>query len=113
MAINCQQSQRNVPAPDGVTWNQMFQTWADTSPTLEEQLLQQEELERLHAVLAQLSSVQRQCLILRAEGFSYREIAGILKITGTNVAQSLHRGLKRVMRAACLAGPGHSTRGSN
>jgi len=35
-------------------------------------------------------------LILRAQGFRYEEIAKILRITSSNVAQSLRRGLKKV-----------------
>ena len=51
---------------------------------------------QLETALSQLSSQQRQCLILRAQGFRYEEIAKILRITSSNVAQSLRRGIKKV-----------------
>jgi RNA polymerase sigma-70 factor (ECF subfamily) len=59
-------------------------------------VLQLESFKQLETALAQLSCQQRQCLILRAQGFRYEEIAKILRITASNVAQSLRRGLKKV-----------------
>ena len=49
-------------------------------------------------VRGKLTPTQRQCLVLRAEGFRYAEIAEILRITIANVAQSLRRGLSKLMR---------------
>ena len=68
----------------------------DPDPNPEMRVLQLESFKQLEIALARLSDQQRQCLILRAQGFRYEEIAKILRITSSNVAQSLRRGLKRV-----------------
>ena len=45
--------------------------------------------------MRELSPQQRECLALRAEGFRYREIAQILAISPSVVAQSLKRGITK------------------
>ena len=44
-----------------------------------------------------LPPLQQQSLLLRAEGFRYEQIAEVLGASVANVAQSLHRGIKRLM----------------
>jgi RNA polymerase sigma-70 factor (ECF subfamily) len=56
------------------------------------------EQERMDLAIQLLSRNQRECLILRVEGFRYREIAEILGLSVPNVAQSLRRGMKKLMR---------------
>jgi RNA polymerase sigma-70 factor (ECF subfamily) len=55
-------------------------------------------LQAVQRRLAQLSSQERHCLYLRAEGFRYREIAEILGITRASVAEFLRRALRKLMR---------------
>jgi RNA polymerase sigma-70 factor (ECF subfamily) len=64
-------------------------------PDPEQTVLQQE---RMDLAIQQLSRPQRECLILRVEGFRYREIAEILGLSVPNVAQTLRRGIKKLMR---------------
>lgn len=54
--------------------------------------------ERIHIAMRELSPQQRECLALRAEGFRYREIAQILTISPSTVAQSLRRGIKKLAK---------------
>ena len=54
--------------------------------------------ERTDLALQQLSRHQRECLVLKVEGFRYREIAEILGLSLPNVSQSLRRGIKKLMR---------------
>jgi len=54
--------------------------------------------ERVHIAMRELSLQQRECLSLRAEGFRYREIAQILGINLSTVAQSLRRGIKKLAK---------------
>jgi RNA polymerase sigma-70 factor, ECF subfamily len=68
-----------------------------TSPEL--RLIGSERLRRLHDAVGALSPQQRQCLHLRAEGFRYREIAGILGIATSTVSEFLRRAVARLRRA--------------
>jgi len=51
------------------------------------------------AVVRALPEADRRCLLLRAEGLRYREIAGILDISLGAVSLSLTRSLARIARA--------------
>lgn len=53
----------------------------------------------MKAVIAALPELDRQCLLLRAEGLRYREIAHALDISLGSVALSLGRALGRLARA--------------
>ncbi len=68
----------------------------DASPNAEQRLLASERRQRLRAVLAQLSTQQRHCLFLRAEGLGYREIGEVLGIGISTVATFLGRAIKRI-----------------
>lgn len=71
---------------------------ADSRPGPEEVLLQREKIARIHAAVSSLSEQQKQCLLLRAEGFRYREIAEILEVTISTVAESLRRAIKKLAK---------------
>ena len=71
---------------------------ANPGPSLEELLIRKEEMGRVHAAISSLSVQQKQCLYLRAEGFRYREIAEILEVTISTVAESLRRAIKKLIR---------------
>jgi RNA polymerase sigma-70 factor (ECF subfamily) len=71
---------------------------ADPQPGPEELLLRKEKMASIHAAISTLSEQQRQCLYLRAEGFRYREIAEILEVTISTVAESLRRAIKKLIR---------------
>jgi len=43
-----------------------------------------------------LSAAQKDCLILRAQGLKYREIADVLKLSVSTVAENVQRGLDRL-----------------
>jgi RNA polymerase sigma-70 factor (ECF subfamily) len=64
----------------------------------EELLLRKERIVRTHAAISALSERQKQCLYLRAEGFRYREIAELLGVTISTVAELLHRAIKRLTK---------------
>jgi RNA polymerase sigma-70 factor (ECF subfamily) len=64
----------------------------------EETLLDHERFSAIRNGLAQLSGQERRCLHLRAEGFCYREIAEILNITSSSVAEFLRRAVRKMAR---------------
>jgi RNA polymerase sigma-70 factor, ECF subfamily len=61
-----------------------------------------QEMGRLHAVVRALPEDDRRCLMLRAEGLRYREIATALGISLGSVSISLTRSLGRLRSAAHL-----------
>ena len=70
----------------------------DPAPNPEELLLRKERMVRTHAAISALSGRQKQCLYLRAEGFRYREIAELLGVTVSTVAELLHRAIKKLTK---------------
>jgi RNA polymerase sigma-70 factor (ECF subfamily) len=70
----------------------------DPAPNPEELLLRKERMIRTHAAISALSERQKQCLYLRAEGFRYREIAKLLGVTVSTVAELLHRAIKKLTK---------------
>ncbi len=71
---------------------------ADKSPTPEQTAIERERFAAVRNGLALLSKQERHCLYLRAEGFSYREIADILGITVSSVAEFLRRAIRKMTR---------------
>ena len=70
-----------------------------TRETPETLALERERLAVLRTAIEDLSPQQRSCLHLRAEGFRYREIAGILGINPSTVGEFLQRAVKRLRKA--------------
>ena len=72
---------------------------ADPSPDPESRLAEHERRQRLTSVLHALPERDRQCIVLRAEGLRYREIAAALGISLGSVARSLTRSITRLVNA--------------
>lgn len=83
---------------DSHSWEEIMDLLSDPGLSPEQNVLQVERYERLHARLGLLSRQQQQCLHLRAEGFRYKEIAEILGIEISSVAEFLRRAIKKLMR---------------
>jgi RNA polymerase sigma-70 factor (ECF subfamily) len=71
----------------------------DPAPGPEEQFFLHETGRRVQAVVLALADRDRQCLMLRAEGLRYREIARTLAMSLGAVSLSLARSLARIARA--------------
>ena len=72
----------------------------DPNPSPEDQIATSQRRQRVLAVVSALPEQDRRCLILRAEGLRYREIAEVLDISLGAVSVSLERSLTRLGRAA-------------
>jgi len=72
---------------------------ADPAPDPESRLAQTERRRRLTSVLHALPERDRQCIVLRAEGLRYREIAAALGMSLGSVAKSLTRSITRLVNA--------------
>jgi RNA polymerase sigma-70 factor (ECF subfamily) len=64
--------------------------------SIEQELLTRERTTRLREAIARLGAAQRQCLVLRAQGFKYREIAEVLNLAVSTVAENVQRGLEKL-----------------
>ncbi|HLG96489.1 MAG TPA: sigma-70 family RNA polymerase sigma factor [Bryobacteraceae bacterium] len=73
---------------------------ADSGPSPEEAAADQQKQQQLRAVVRALPEQDRRCLVLRAEGLRYREIAGVLNMSLGAVSMSLARSLARLARVA-------------
>jgi RNA polymerase sigma-70 factor (ECF subfamily) len=66
---------------------------ADPRPNPERQAILDEQMKRLERAVGQLTPKQRQCVLLRAEGFRYREIANTLGISVQRVGELMQRSI--------------------
>ena len=90
-----QQSQRRIVELDQASLAQH----ADGNPNPEEQLHNRLRQKRLLAVVRALPEQDQSCLVMRAEGLRYREIAEAMGISLGSVAASLARSLAKLGRA--------------
>jgi RNA polymerase sigma-70 factor (ECF subfamily) len=79
------------------------QQFADPGPSPEDACFANQAYRRLQGVLNALSDVDRNCLVLRAEGLTYREIANVLDIALGTVSVSLSRSLAKMARSIEVA----------
>ena len=80
-------------------WDEAAQGPADPAPNPEARLVQRERRQRLKPVLQALPMRDRRCLLLRAEGLRYRDIAIVLDMSLGGVAKSLARSITRLVNA--------------
>jgi RNA polymerase sigma-70 factor, ECF subfamily len=65
----------------------------DPRPSPEQQVLLDERMKLFETAFAQLTPKQRQCVLLRAEGFRYREIALTLGVSVQRVGELMQRSI--------------------
>ena len=90
-----QRRRGGAPAADLVT-DLLLERLVDPADTPEERMVFDQRSQRLRSVLRALAPRDRQCVYLRSEGLSYREIAGALGMSLGGVAKSLARALGRL-----------------
>jgi RNA polymerase sigma-70 factor (ECF subfamily) len=96
LAINHCKKQRGHAALGDVEGCEEAFCIADPSPNAEEVVLRKERMRRVVKAMRNLSGQEMQCVHLRAEGFRYREIAKIMGIGTSTVADSLQRALAKL-----------------
>lgn len=77
-------------------WRLLEQRVPSGEPSCEQQLLWTARRREMQTALASLTSTQRQCFQLRVEGLRYREIAEILGMRISGVADAVQRAVKRL-----------------
>ncbi len=98
LAIDSMRRDSNLSDLDEHTWKEIEESRAGTQIDPEKLLLQDERLDRLHVAVLNLTALQRDCLHLRAEGLRYREIAELLKISISTVADAVRRAAVKLAR---------------
>ena len=98
LAIDSKRSDSNLSDLDEHTWKEIEESRAGTQIDPEKLLLQDERLDRLHVAVLNLTALQRDCLHLRAEGLRYREIAELMKISISTVADAVRRAAVKLAR---------------
>jgi RNA polymerase sigma-70 factor (ECF subfamily) len=91
LALNRIRSQQFTELLDEEGWDALRQTLVDGSSNPEQRLLQIEKFNRLRIAIARLTPPERQCLHLRTKGLRYREIAEILNVGTSTIAETLYR----------------------
>jgi RNA polymerase sigma-70 factor (ECF subfamily) len=72
---------------------------ASTIGTAEDRLIEEERRKQLRAEISRLSTQQRACLELRAQGLRYQEIGEIIGISTSAVGEFLRRAISRLREA--------------
>jgi RNA polymerase sigma-70 factor (ECF subfamily) len=98
LALNRLRGQQFVELLDEDSWEELRQSLLDAKPNPEQSLLQQEKFNRLRGAIARLTLSERQCLHLRTKGLRYREIAEILNLGTTTVAETLYRVIDKLTK---------------
>jgi RNA polymerase sigma-70 factor (ECF subfamily) len=95
MARNTQSSWR-VRKTDALSSQDLEREIRANTASVEEQLLAAERNRRVRDAINGLNAAQRECLILRAQGLKYREIAEALNISVSTVGENVQRGLEKL-----------------
>lgn len=64
--------------------------------TPEHAVLKKEKFRRLASAIRALTKVERECLLLRAEGLRYREIGEVVEMSTSTVADTVDRAVKKL-----------------
>jgi RNA polymerase sigma-70 factor, ECF subfamily len=96
ISINELKRRKHVAEGDVELLPEFNPSTADSMLSPEEAFIRKEKMTRIHIAMSTLSEQQNECLHLRVEGFRYREIAEILGVTISTVAESLRRAIRKL-----------------
>jgi RNA polymerase sigma-70 factor (ECF subfamily) len=98
LAIDTIRMESNLVDLDESAWKRIEESRSDTQDDPERVVLQRERLNRLHAAVLGLTQLQRDSLHLRAEGLRYCEIAALMDLSISTVADAVRRATVRLAR---------------
>lgn len=96
LAVDQVRGRRFIAPLDEDAWEEVCRSLRDSAPNPEQRLLQIEKFGRMNAAIGRLTMIERQCLHLRANGLRYREIAEIVSLSTTSVAETLYRVIQKL-----------------
>jgi RNA polymerase sigma-70 factor (ECF subfamily) len=91
LASNRLRSDQFIELLDETAWEDLRQTLRDSAANPEQRLAELEKFNRLRLAVARLTLAERQCLHLRTKGLRYKEIAEILGLGTSTIAETLYR----------------------
>jgi RNA polymerase sigma-70 factor, ECF subfamily len=98
LAVDFARSDGNSIDLDERNWREIEESRSSMQSDPESLVIQNERLNRLQTAVLNLTQLQRECLHLRAEGLRYREIAELLAISISTVADAVRRATVRLAR---------------
>ena len=79
-----------------VDWDELCAVRPDSGSSPEQTSIHEERFDQLQKAMGQLPELQRRCVMLRAEGFRYHEIASTLGLAKSTVQESLRRAMQKL-----------------
>jgi RNA polymerase sigma-70 factor, ECF subfamily len=98
LAIDVARSDGHSIDLDEQNWREIEESRSSMQSDPESILIQNERLDRLQLAVLNLTPLQRECLHLRADGLRYREIAELLAISVSTVADAVRRATVKLAR---------------
>jgi RNA polymerase sigma-70 factor, ECF subfamily len=98
LVIDFARSDGNAIDLDERNWREIEESRSAMESDPESLLIQNERLNRLKMAVLNLTPLQRECLHLRAEGLRYREIAELMAISVSTVADAVRRATVKLAR---------------
>jgi RNA polymerase sigma-70 factor (ECF subfamily) len=96
LAIDQHRRQRRLTLKSPQEWMELSDLLQDLGANPEERLMEEEQIALLDRALGTLTSRQAQCLDLRMEGLSYREIGDHLGVAASTVAGSVGQAILKL-----------------
>jgi RNA polymerase sigma-70 factor (ECF subfamily) len=97
LAIDASRRDSHIQDLDEATWDKIEDSRLATADP-EKLTLERERMERLRSAVLSLTDLERECLHLRAEGLRYREIADLMKVNISSIADALRRAMLKLSR---------------
>jgi len=91
LASNRLRNDQFIELLDETAWEDLRRTLRDSAANPEQKLAELEKFNRLRLAIARLTLAERQCLHLRTKGLRYKEIAEILGLGTSTIAETLYR----------------------
>jgi RNA polymerase sigma-70 factor (ECF subfamily) len=96
LSVDSHRSDKRFVSDSDDDTDSAIQARIDPGPNPEQLVIQSEQAELLNTAVAQLTPQQRHCVLLRAEGLRYREIASVLGISVQRVGELVAKALVRL-----------------
>lgn len=91
LGLNLKTAARRKEGRDELALHEVANRLLDPGPNPEQALERRQSERRIAAAMQRLNDRDRQCLHLRAQGLGYRQIASVLRIGRSTVADTLDR----------------------
>jgi RNA polymerase sigma-70 factor (ECF subfamily) len=98
LAIDKTRDETHFTGLDEAMWREIEQSRSGVDADPEELMMRNERIDRFHAAVLNLTSLQRRCLHLRADGLRYRDIAQLLGLSISTVVDAVRRATVRLAK---------------